>query len=210
MRIILIAVVICIFSGLFFYLRISARRSQVTPDRSSQSYLPSPSLEAVPLPTAPPSWPVYTSKEHGYSLRYPPQWFIIEPEQDRTGSHVVISSVELPISLGDELGHQVVLNLHPAGKVNSAMRWLNATNPGLSDVAPNRVRARDIRVNDVQAVEVSGLPSFMGALEIVLVKNHTVFHFFLQPYQSGELPRESPQDPAVDTFHQIVGSIRFH
>jgi len=87
-----VAVTVCIGGALVLGLLLAGSRTTVLEPTPSPTWSPTPSLTttALPEPTAPSLWTVYSSEELGISLNYPGDWFV----QETVGQKQVVFAAE--------------------------------------------------------------------------------------------------------------------
>ena len=87
-----VAITVCFGGALVLGLLLAGSRTTVLEPSPSRTWSPSPTLTptALPEPTAPSLWTVYSSGELGVSLNYPGDWFV----QETVGQKQVVFAAE--------------------------------------------------------------------------------------------------------------------
>ena len=155
-------------------------------------------------------WSPYIDSTHGYSIQYPPGWFALEGDSDQAaGKHVVFTPIKPPVRVGEEADFQILLSVYPASGARTALEWLDRSFPSASGATQAEIPRKVVPVGSVWGIELSGLPSRLGTLDVVLLHKDFVLVFSLEPYEPTDEDIARRTAGSVDIFHQVVGSLQF-
>ncbi len=65
-----------------------------TDSKNKEENLPSPTTQAKPTQTPPADWRQYTDTKNGYTIKYPPEWYLQEPNENSSTVSFLVKKTE--------------------------------------------------------------------------------------------------------------------